>query len=72
MVEAPPGTVGERVVPAPVPIPVPFLLALFPLPSAPPQITRRIGKSFAQLLTSRAVLMAVGLAAVGGGRGWMF
>jgi hypothetical protein len=42
-----------------------------PLPSAP-QITRRMGKSFAQLLTSRAVLIAVGLAAVGGGRGWMF
>lgn len=42
-----------------------------PLPSAP-QITRRIGKSFAQLLTSRAVLIAAGLAAVGGGRGWMF
>lgn len=44
---------------------------LRPLPSAP-QITRRMGKSFAQLLTSRAVLIAVGLAAVGGGRGWMF
>jgi hypothetical protein len=42
-----------------------------PLPSAP-QITRRMGKSFAQLLTSNAVLIAVGLAAVGGGRGWMF
>lgn len=41
------------------------------LPS-PPQITRRMGKSFAQLLTNRAVLIAVGLAAVGGGRGWMF
>lgn len=34
-----------------------------------PQMTRRMGKSFAQLLTSRAVLIAVGLAAVGGGRG---
>lgn len=44
---------------------------LRPLPSAP-QITRRMGKSFAQLLTRRAVLIAVGLAAVGGGRGWMF
>lgn len=43
----------------------------FPLPSEP-QITRRIGNSFAQLLTSNAVLIAVGLAAVGGGRGWMF
>lgn len=42
-----------------------------PLPSAP-QITSRMGKSFAQLLTSRAVLIAAGLAAVGGGRGWMF
>lgn len=31
-----------------------------------------MGKSFAQLLTSKAVLMAVGLAAVGGGRGRMF
>jgi hypothetical protein len=31
-----------------------------------------MGKSFAQLLTSRAVLIAAGLAAVGGGRGWMF
>lgn len=37
-----------------------------------PQITSRIGKSLAQLLTSRAVLIAAGLAAVGGGRGWMF
>lgn len=44
---------------------------LRPLPSAP-QITRRMGKSLAQLLTRRAVLIAVGLAAVGGGRGWMF
>jgi hypothetical protein len=42
-----------------------------PLPSAP-QITSRMGKSFAQLLTSRAVLIAAGLAAVGGGRGWIF
>ena len=37
-----------------------------------PQITSRMGKSLAQLLTSRAVLIAAGLAAVGGGRGWMF
>lgn len=35
-------------------------------------MTSRIGNSFAQLLTSKAVLIAVGLAAVGGGRGWMF
>ena len=35
-------------------------------------MTRRIGKSFAQLLTSSAVLMAVGLAGAGGGRGWTF
>lgn len=35
-------------------------------------MTRRIGKSFAQLLTRRAVLMAVGLAGEGGGRGWTF
>lgn len=35
-------------------------------------MTRRMGKSFAQLLTSRAVLMAVGLAGAGGGRGWTF
>jgi hypothetical protein len=41
-----------------------------PLPSGP-QMTRRIGKSFAQLLTSRAVLMAVGLAGDGGGKGRM-
>ena len=34
-------------------------------------MTRRMGKSFAQLLTSSAVLMAVGLAAVGGGKGWI-
>lgn len=47
------------------------LVIPLPLPSAP-QITRRMGKSFAQLLTSSAVLIAVGLAAVGGGRGWMF
>lgn len=47
-------------------IPVPVLM-----PSAP-QITRRMGKSFAQLLTRSAVLIAVGLAAVGGGSGWMF
>lgn len=40
-----------------------------PLPSGP-QITRRIGNSFAQLLTRRAVLMAVGLAGNGGGSGW--
>lgn len=31
-----------------------------------------MGKSFAQLLTSSAVLMAVGLAGAGGGRGWTF
>lgn len=30
-----------------------------------------MGKSFAQLLTSRAVLIAVGLAVEGGGSGWM-
>lgn len=30
-----------------------------------------MGKSFAQLLTRSAVLIAVGLAAVGGGRGWI-
>lgn len=47
------------------------ILAWFPLPSEP-QITRRMGNSFAQLLTSNAVLIAVGLAAVGGGRGLMF
>jgi hypothetical protein len=41
-----------------------------PLPSGP-QMTRRMGKSLAQLLTSRAVLIAVGLAGDGGGRGWM-
>lgn len=35
-------------------------------------MTSRIGNSFAQLLTSSAVLIAVGLAAVGGGRGLMF
>jgi hypothetical protein len=40
-----------------------------PLPSGP-QMTRRMGKSFAQLLTSSAVLTAVGLAGEGGGRGW--
>ena len=34
-------------------------------------MTRRMGKSFAQLLTSSAVLIAVGLAAVGGGSGLM-
>lgn len=39
-----------------------------PLPSGP-QMTRSIGKSLAQLLTRRAVLMAVGLAGDGGGRG---
>lgn len=37
-----------------------------------PHITSKMGKSLAQLLTSRAVLIAAGLAAVGGGRGWMF
>jgi hypothetical protein len=47
------------------------ILERLPLPSAP-QITSRMGKSFAQLLTSNAVLIAAGLAAVGGGRGWMF
>lgn len=47
------------------------VLFWFPLPSEP-QITRRMGNSFAQLLTSNAVLIAVGLAAVGGGSGWMF
>ena len=31
-----------------------------------PQMTRRIGKSFVQLLTRRAVLMALGLAGEGG------
>lgn len=40
-----------------------------PLPSGP-QITRRIGKSFAQLLTNKAVLIAVGVAWDGGGDGW--
>lgn len=39
-----------------------------PLRSAP-QMTSKMGKSFAQLLTRSAVLIAVGLAAVGGGRG---
>lgn len=38
------------------------------MPSVP-QITSRMGNILAQLLTSNAVLMAVGLAAVGGGRG---
>lgn len=47
------------------------VLFAFPLPSEP-HITRRMGNSFAQLLTSNAVLIAVGLAAVGGGSGWMF
>ena len=42
-----------------------------PLPSAP-HITRRIGNSLAQLLTSKAVLIAAGLAAVGGGSDWIF
>lgn len=55
-------------VPVAPPACVPLSGTLLPLPSAP-QITSRIGKSFAQLLTSRAVLIAVGLAAVGGGRG---
>lgn len=49
---------------------VPPLPLLLPLPSGP-QMTRRIGKSLAQLLTRRAVLIAVGLAGEGGGRGWM-
>lgn len=44
-------------------------LVVPPLPSGA-QITRRIGKSFAQLLTRRAVLIAVGLAGNGGGSGW--
>ena len=48
----------------------PETLDAFPLPSGP-QMTRRMGKSFAQLLTSKAVLMAVGLAGEGGGRGLM-
>lgn len=34
-----------------------------------PQITRSIGKSFVQLLTNKAVLIAFGLAGVGGGIG---
>lgn len=34
-----------------------------------PQITNKIGNSFAQLLTSSAVLIALGLAGDGGGRG---
>lgn len=38
-------------------------------PPSGPQMTRRIGKSFAQLLTSSAVLIALGLAGDGGGRG---
>lgn len=46
-------------------------LLLPPLPSGP-HITRRIGKSFAQLLTKSAVLMAVGLAGAGGGSGCTF
>jgi hypothetical protein len=50
--------------------PAAFSLEL-PLPSVP-QITRRMGNSLAQLLTRSAVLIAAGLAAVGGGRGWMF
>jgi hypothetical protein len=33
------------------------------------QMTSKMGKSFAQLLTKRAVLMAFGLAGEGGGRG---
>lgn len=37
--------------------------------SLEPQITSRIGKSFGQLLTKRAVLIAFGLAGFGGGRG---
>ena len=35
-----------------------------------PHITRSIGKSFVQLLTSSAVLIAFALAGVGGGIGW--
>ena len=35
-----------------------------------PHITRSIGKSFVQLLTNRAVLIAFGLAGAGGGIGW--
>jgi len=37
--------------------------------SLEPQITRRMGKSFGQLLTKRAVLIALGLAGFGGGGG---
>lgn len=48
----------------------PETLDAFPLPSGP-HMTRRMGKSFAQLLTSKAVLIAVGLAGEGGGRGLM-
>lgn len=40
------------------------------LPSGP-QMTRRIGKSFAQLLTKRAVLIAVGLGGDGGETDWV-
>lgn len=40
------------------------------LPSGP-QMTSRIGNSFGQLLTSSAVLIALGLAGDGGGRGWI-
>lgn len=56
--------VGERPTP-----PAASSLEL-PLPSVP-QITRRMGNSLAQLLTRSAVLIAAGLAAVGGGKGWM-
>lgn len=51
-----------------VPVPEPVLVLM----ASEPQITRRMGNSLAQLLTRRAVLIAVGLAAVGGGRGWIF
>lgn len=37
--------------------------------SLDPQITRSIGNSFGQLLTNRAVLMALGLGGDGGGSG---
>lgn len=36
-----------------------------------PQITKRIGNNFGQLLTTRAVLMALGLGGDGGGSGWI-
>lgn len=36
-----------------------------------PQITKRIGNNFGQLLTTKAVLMALGLGGDGGGSGWI-